>query len=250
MIWGDLDDRQITFNLRRTSDNYGPPRKNAVLPSAMRKVVLIPGFMNSEKNLIRNIESYFNLEKIKLYSFCIAPHLFSMAFRFRRDDAVLEELINLHPMNTSEEKLVKKALKSCLDHLKNGLNPGAVYLIPDTEVSFGQADRFARPYSRYVLIFKADSHAVTFIPFTTQTHRINADEDILFDKQWKGSRLDANGQPTVDNFPYKIFRKSVVLRVMAAQTITPDAFLAIALSQLGAVNKDVIEFVRTRLKQK
>ena len=208
---------------------------------------MIPGIMSTEKSLIENVESYFSPERIKNHSFCSNHYLFSMVFRFRRDDHIHDKLINPHPMSTKEEKLVKKIWKSCIDYLKAGLSPGTVYLIPDAEVTFGRTGRTVKPYSRYVLIYKVDNHTVSFIPYSTRVDKINADWDILFDKNRTDARLQINSKPVIDNFPYKMFKKSVVLRVMASQTITHDDFLDIVLSRLGTVNKDVIEFVSQRL---
>lgn len=248
---GLLDDEFISFNFRRSSRSHSSfPRKVILLSAPQLKKTIIPGLKEkAEPILKKELKKYQNWKAAKNFSFEIDHYFYSFLWRFRMDqNFVLNEIHALNALKNKEAKKVKLAFKKYQASLRSNLVAGQVYLFPDADVIFQRPNRFKQVYARRVLVINVRSGQLVIIPFSSRVDRINEKTDILFDPDFKRARLDPHAMPAVENFPYKIFFRKVALFVCAAQPITEKDFLEAALIAKGAIRKDVLDFVREKMK--
>ena len=80
-----INDRQVSFNIKRTVRDEKPSQRPAVLccSVALAKRVIVPGVkVKAEKKLLQEIYRYQNQREMEKASFSLAPHLFSLLWRF------------------------------------------------------------------------------------------------------------------------------------------------------------------------
>jgi hypothetical protein len=248
---GLLREEYISFNIRRTSDNYSKfPRKVTLFNPSQLKNNIVPGVKErSESALLNELKGYQNWRETKRHSFQLPPHLFSLLWRFRKNQGFISENVSsIKPLKKSEAKHVRTAYKKYQASLQSNLKTGQVYLFPDAEVTFQRPRRYKHGYSRRVLIMNVSNDQIAMIPFSTRLNMINTQTDILFDPDHKGPRLNPSEKPAVENFPYKIFSQKAVLCVCAAQPITRGNFLDAALISMGPLERKLLDFVREKMK--
>ena len=251
LLLGLLDEKFASFNIRRSPKSYSlSPRKVILLSAPHLKKTIIPGLKEkAEPILKKELKKYQNWKTAKNFSFEINHYLYSFLCRFRMDqNFVLNEIHALNALKNKEAKKVKVAFKKYQASLRSNLVAGQVYLFPDADVIFQKPNRFRQVYARRMLVINVSSGQLVIIPFSSRVDRINKKTDILFDPDFKGARLDPDAMPAVENFPYKIFFRKVALFICAAQPITEKDFLEAALITKGAIRKDVLNFVREKMK--
>lgn len=248
---GVLDDAFISFNVARSGKNRsGFPRQVVIRQAFNPDKTLFPGINEKRERALRSeLRQYQNWKTVKAHSFPMQPYLFSMLWRFKLDsNTARQQIKNLEPVPLKTAKEIKKCVREYHDFICHNLSPGQIYLMPDAAITFGDPRRLRQSYSRRVLILEASNSQVVLVPFSKKLHRINPALDVLFDSGHQGPRLQPQGRPAVENFPYKIFQQRTALFVCAAQPVTRQAFLETALIPIGAVNKDLIHFVKEKLK--
>ena len=250
-LQGLLEDEPISFNIKRSVDNYSRfPRKVTLLHALQQKRTIIPSIKErSERNLVKELKIYQNWRQVRRHSFEIGPHLFSFLWRFRRGHQfVFNEVEAIKPLGKNEAKRAIVAYRNYQAALRHNFTPGHVYLFPDSEIVFQDPNRFKMPYARRILLLNVQNGQLVMAPFTSKLRWMNKETDILFDSAQKGQRLDPFGTPAVENFPYKIFSRKAVLRVEVAQAMRAEDFMGAALISLGALNNDLMDFVRQKMK--
>lgn len=250
-LHGRLEEKYISFNFRRSSDNYRKAQREVVLLNPLQPGnIVIPGIKKkNESALVEELKKYQNWNTAIKHSFEISPYLFSFLWRFKTPKKFgLNKFGALAPIDKKVAKKIKTAFNKYQVSLRSKLSPGQVYLFPDADVIFQRPNRFKQVYARRVLVIDVRADQLVIIPFSSRVDRIDKKTDILFDSGFKGERLDPDAMPGVENFPYKIFSRKVALFVCAAQPITEKDFLEAALIAKGAIRKDVLDFVREKMK--
>ncbi|WP_419656073.1 uncharacterized protein Dvar_51750 [Desulfosarcina variabilis str. Montpellier] len=244
-----LDDSCISFHINRNEDNRLPnPRQTTLIPGSEARHLVVPGLNNSEQGLTEELKKIQNWKNVVAYSYKLNAHLFSFLWRFNLKTSLLQhQPFKLVPCDVKTAKLIRKSLKNYMNALSNSIAAGQIMLIPDSEVTFNQPLREAKPYARRVLIVKVQSGNVTIIPFTTKTGSINKAKDILFDLKAQG-HLRHNARPAVENFPNLLFRHPSVLKVSCAQPMSTETLLGCAIARLGTVRREVLAFAIEKMK--
>jgi hypothetical protein len=248
---GLLREEYISFNIKRTCNNHSNfPRKVTIFNPAHVKNTIVPGLKErGESELLEELKKYQNWREVKRHSFSLPPHLFSLLWRFRKDQGfVLKKVHPIKPLKKNESKDARIAYKKYRESLQSNLRAGQVFLIPDAEVTFQRPGRYTHGYSRRVLVIHTKGDQIMIIPFSTRIDRINEKTDILFDSHYKGKRLNPSEIPAVENFPYKIFSQKTVLCVCAAQLIRREDFIESALLLIGPLEKSLLDFVQEKMK--
>jgi len=249
---GLLDDKHISFNIRRSEDNYSRfSRKVLIYPSQAFSKAVFPGIKEKdEKALVAELKGYQNWEQVKNHALTIPPHLYSFLWRFgmnHQDSLIYIQKVG--PVSDDISKSFIKALKKYQSSLAMNLAPGQIYLIPDTAVTFNKPGRFKQGYARRVLIIDVRTDQLLMIPFSTKIDRMIKQTDILFDSSNPNGSLSPEAIPAVENFPYTIFNHKVALRVSSVQPILRDRFIQIAIVPIGAVRRELLQVVRDKMKQ-
>jgi len=251
LFQGLLEDESISFNIRRSKVNFSRfPRRVAILPASKSGKMIIPGIEERrEGQLVNELKNYQVWKDVKRYSFEVFPYLFSFLWRFKTDYfSFINEVKKVEPFTVGTVKRFKTAFKGYRASLRSNLSPGHIYLIPDADITFNRPGRFKQVYARRVLILEVRNGQIVMIPFSTRIERMNMRTDILFDPAYNGERLSSSSFPAVENFPYKIFSKKVVLCVYAAQPITEEVFLDSDLVSMGSVMRDLVVFAKDTMK--
>ena len=251
-LQGLLKDQFISFNIGRSPGSYAQfPRKVILLPASRLRKTIIPGIKEkTERNIIKELKSYQNWQHIRKNSFQIPPYIFSFMWRFSKaHHFIFNNVRAIELLGKNEARRVIVAFRKYQTSLRHNLSPGHVYLIPDSEVLFENLDRHSQPYARRILIINSQKRQLLVIPFTSQLRRMNRETDVLFDHAHKGPRLDPSGVPPVESFPYKIFTRKAVLRVEVTQPFTEEDFVGSALTSLGVLKTDLLDFVQEKMKE-
>jgi len=246
-----MKDSEISFNVNRNVMLDPESRRQIVLlPKPFQKSV-IPGCKKAEKKLLIELRSYQNWTTVKRFSFQVDQYDHSFAWRFRLGgSAKIENLEDLSLLSEKKSKEILKQDKTYQSFLKEHLQDGGVFMMPDREISFGCVSRVHHGYSRPVLILKQDAGLLLMIPFSTKGIISHPKLDIILDPSGQGvSDLSTSAQPAVERWPYKIFSSKTVLCVNAMQPIHENVFLQIALQPRGSVRKELVKTVRERLKK-
>jgi len=250
-LLGLFPDECISFNIKRPPHTVSafhrtvvtvPPHsdKGVVIPSVIRKV---------DADLLKHLKKVQRWQKVKGYSFECNHKLFSLLWKFRVDkNALWAKLKGARPLKPKVSRVVKKIAKKHRSSLESRLRPGNVFLLPDRELTFNNAQRSAKPYARYVLLYAISSGQVMIIPFSTQIKMMDPNMDILFDQGHVGPALNPDTRPMIENYPYRMFSKRSALCVSAIQPFTVQDFLAAALAHIGAVRLKVLDFIAYKLK--
>ena len=248
---GLLDDKSISFNIKRSSDTQRKfPREVMLVNSSSLRRSVIPGLVEKkERVLSKELTQIQNWKSVITHSFEIPPYRYSFLWRFRTDPTMgLKAFRSLTPVDKKNAKKIKSALKRFQAYLRSNLKPGQIFLVPDSEVKFNRENRFKQGYARRVLMVHARNDQILMIPFSTKIERMNKNTDILFDSGYKGKTLDPQGFPPVENFPDKNFRRKAVLFICAAQPMDREEFLEGALVPIGLVRQALLDFVKKKLK--
>jgi len=248
---GLFPDEDISFNIDRPPNTLNVTHRTVVIlpPSSARGTVIPSVRRKVDAGLLRLLKSIQNWHKVKRFSFEYDSKLFSLYWKFRLDKVELWAKLNFAtPLKAKAAKEVKKVTKKHISSLETRLRPGNVFLVPDSELTFGNPERLTKPYSRYVLLYAIRSQQVMIIPFSTQIHMMDPDIDILFDQDYSGPALKPGTRPAVENYPYKMFSRPNVLCVTAIQPFTVQDFLDSALTPVGAVRPRLLRFIAYRLK--
>jgi len=251
-LQGLLEEQFISFNIGRTLASYSQfPRKVILLPASRLKKTIIPGIKEkTERNIVKELKSYQNWQHIRKNSFQISPYIFSFMWRFSKaHHFILNNVRAIELLGKNEARRAIVAFRKYQASLRHNLSAGHIYLIPDSEVLFENPNRHKQPYARRILIINSQKGQLLVIPFTSQHRRMNRETDVLFDRAHKGPRLDPAGVPPVESFPYKIFTRKAVLRVEMAQPLTEEDFVGSALTSLGVLKTDLLDFVREKMKK-
>ncbi len=250
-LLGLLDDKYVSFNFKRPACTCSPfPRRVVTLSLHPRRQTIIPGINHTtDRRLLKHIKRIQNWKNIKKYSFELNPMFFSLLWKFTWHKRGLRvPLTDLSILSARDSRKILAALKRHSAHINDRMRPGNIFLMPDREITFNRPERHRKGYARPVLVYRVDQAQVMIIPFTTKWFWMNKNVDILFDKQYRGSPLLADGSPAVENYPAMVFSKKTLLCVNAIQSMTTREFLAGAITCLGAVRKEVLECVEKRMK--
>lgn len=252
-IAGFFPDDMVSFNIRRKG-NPQAERPVTLLPSSGQQRPIVPGLKKSttERSLKRTLQEMYTWEEAKNHGFESNNHLYSFLWRFRRSCPFIRENIR-HPLKIEgrSDSEIKRAFRDYRRHLLDNLAPGNVFLLPDVEIDFQNPSRNPKPYARRVLILSVYPDRLLIVPFSTNFAFLDRETDILFDPDLShpGRRLDPNGRPAIENFSYLRFPQRTFLCVACAQSVEIQDFLDAALECLCAVQRDILDAVRGRLKK-
>ncbi len=246
-----MKDSKISFNINRTVyTDAGYKRQVALIPG-FPKETIVPGVRKKEHALIKELQSFQNMNTVQRYSFEVDKQNHSLLWRFRSNALAMDESIeDVSALNDNMSKSILKLNRSYKDFLKSYLRDGNVFIVPDREISFGRASRIHRGYSRSVLILKQGAGFLLMVPFSAINRVSQPKVDILLDRLSNAAtNLSVTACPAIEAWPYKIFSPQVVLCVHAAQIIMERDFLQAALRPKGSVRRELVNAVRERLKK-
>ncbi|MBF0233095.1 MAG: hypothetical protein HQK65_08660 [Desulfamplus sp.] len=250
---GMMNDDVISFNVRRSGNNLLRfPREVIVVLCEDDDnfcISIIPGIQKGEKALVKEIQTVVSMQNWKImerHSFKISFNMFSFLWRFRTTNSWEYTFLTWREcVDSKQESKIRSAHKKYQDYLEHNLTPGTIYLLPDREIVFDKDKLFKQPYSHHVLVLSVKNDNVFFAPFSTRINRMNPAKDILIDSQYKGKGLDENVDIAVENFPYTLFKQKTALIVTAIQKKTKREFLNTALTSVGSVRKELLNFILT-----
>lgn len=252
-----IDDRLISFNVNRTLWDRKIAKRRVVLhipPDVLKKVVIIPGIKEeTEKKLLKHIK-YETRRQAKEASFTITPHTFSLMWRFVRNFAFIKKKVGINaildPLDGETKKNIEEVTAEYRRKVESRLVPGAVFVYPDSELTFKNPNRIRKPYSRYVLIFSCPKGKVIIMPFTSKTKNIESNFDVLFDSSCQSTDLRPEAYPAIVNSCNVFFSKRIVLKVNMAQPVDHRHFILNVLEYKGKINNQVLASVQYRVNHK
>jgi len=109
-----LDDRCISFNIKRSPENISAfPRDIVAFFSSPAGSTIIPGVSRTkEKPLLKELRKVGRWRKAKEHSFDFNRKLFSLLWRFSgRNEIAKEQLSGVALLDTRDAKVVRTALK-------------------------------------------------------------------------------------------------------------------------------------------
>ena len=248
-----IEDKYISFNFKRPKETFSAlPRTVITLPFSPTRKTVVPGIQTRKERLLTHeIRKKQSWKKVKKDSFEMRQKLFSFLWKYShpRHSPTTGQLKDPSLLTPKETRKVRSALKSHWDSIELRLRPGNVFLIPDSEITFNDPNRYKQVYARPVLVFALHGNQVVIMPFSTRIDMMNKETDILFDTEYNGAPLSVDQSPAVENYPYGMFKKKNVLCVNAFQSVMRPEFLMTALTSMGAVRIEVLECAKKRMKK-
>lgn len=245
-----ISDSRISFNFNRQPLPEPEALRRIIIgphPDIHRRVCL-PGLNKAEKELWNQLKSFNARDFPGPYSLEFKRLLFLFSWRFveARSRLPLGD-IETDWLDQRAGKEVSRLAKKFTGYLQNHLVSGAVFALPDREVDMGRRAERRKVYARPVLAEPLDDEHLLIIPFSTKQFQFNQGCDMVFDPRAKQLQLGRKGHPFIDNRPYSLFRKMVVLKISAAQPMSRADFLAAACGIRGRLTMEVQGYVKNRL---